>query len=73
MQGVHTYEEQIKNPNLSIIDFEYIILHPEAKLAIQERYHTDVFFREKINEAMARDVIFKNKFLKHFKIANRSR
>ena len=73
MQGVHSYEEQIKNPNLSIIDFEYIILHPEAKLAIQERYYTDAFFREKINEAMARDVIFKNKILKYFNIVNRSR
>lgn len=66
MKGVYSFEEQIKNPKLSIIDFEYIILHPEAKLAIQERYYTDPFFRERIDRAKAKNYAFKEKFEQYF-------
>lgn len=67
MQGVKSYEELQRNSHLGIIDWEYVLLHPEAKLAIQQRYNTDVFFREKIDNAMKRDAVFRRKFTQSFK------
>lgn len=66
MKGINSYEERLKNPYLGLIDWEYISLHPEAKLAIKQRYSTDTFFKAKIEEAKASDILFKEKFEQYF-------
>ena len=73
LKGVNSYHYRVKNPYLGFIDWEYILLHPEAKTAIQERYKTDPFFREKIDEFKAKDVVFKNKFEQYFGSLNKMR
>ena len=73
MKGIYGYEERLKNPYLSLIDWEYIILHPEAKLAIMTRYNTDIFFKKRIDEAKAIDSLFEQKFDQYFNPNKRSR
>ena len=65
--GMPSYEERLRNPNLSIIDFEYITLHPEAKAAIWERYLTDIVFKVKLNECMNNDLLFAFRLQEAFK------
>lgn len=67
MDGVPSYEQRLRNPGLSVIDFEFVSLHPEAKFAIWERYCIDSFFRMKIREQMLLDPIFKKRFRDAFR------
>ncbi len=66
MDGVNSYEQRIKNPGLDILDFEFLSIHPEAKLAIWQRYNTDVIFKSKIDMHLANNVYFRYLFKKHF-------
>lgn len=66
MKGVYSFEERVKNPYLDLIDWEYVMLHPEAYMAIQERYQLDPFFRERIDRAKAKNYAFKEKFEQYF-------
>lgn len=66
MQGVNTYQERIKNPGVGIINWEFISNHPEAKLAIWERYQTDASFKIQLDQLKENDPYFKRMFDKHF-------
>lgn len=73
MKRVYSFLERVTNPYLGLIDWEYLLLHPEAKIAIQERYKNDPFFREKIDEFKEKDVLFKRKFESYFGSFNKNR
>ena len=73
MNGINSYEDRMRQPWKQIIDWEYISFHPEAKFAIWERYQTDMIFKSKIDEAKARDYVFKIKFEESFKSYQRGR
>lgn len=65
--GMPSYEERLRNPSLSIIDFTFISLHPEAKAAIWERYQTDIVFKVKLDECIKNDLLFAFRFREAFK------
>ena len=65
--GMPSYEERLRNPSLSIIDFTFISLHPEAKAAICERYQTDIVFKVKLDECIKNDLLFAFRFREAFK------
>ena len=67
MKGVTTYEDRLRNPNLSILDFEFIVLHPEARSAIWEKYCMDTLFKMRIDEQMKNDLLFAYRFNEVFK------
>ncbi len=73
MFGVHTYEEIIRDPYLNIIDWTYISLHPEAKIAIRERYQIDSTFKNIIDEKKNNSPLFKRKFEEYFPELNKTR
>lgn len=60
-------EERLNYPGLSIIDFEFINYHPEAKQAIWNRYNSDIVFKVRIDERMKNDLMFAYQFRETFK------
>ncbi len=60
--GIYSYEERLKNPNLPLIDFEYLVNHPECINYVWEKYLMDINFQNKVNEKMLYDENFKNRF-----------
>lgn len=62
MNGLNSYEEMVRNPGKEIIDFEYLVLHPEAKLEIASKYRRDPLFRQKLFEKMCTSPNFKQRF-----------
>lgn len=60
--GIYSYEERLKNPNLPLIDFGYLINHPECINYVWEKYLMDINFQNKVNEKMLYDENFKNRF-----------
>ena len=67
MKGMPSFEDRLRNPSLSVIDFEFITLHPEAKLAIWQRYCQDVLFKMRIDEYIKKDLVFAFRFKEAFK------
>ncbi|MDD5865387.1 MAG: hypothetical protein PUD07_02720 [bacterium] len=65
--GINNYLERIKNPNLPLIDFEFLMNHPEFISYVWEKYVTDMTFKNMVNEKIMLDVNFKYKFLNTFK------
>lgn len=65
--GINNYLERIKNPNLPLIDFEFLMNHPEFISYVWEKYVTDMTFKNMVNEKIMWDVNFKYKFLNTFK------
>ena len=59
--------DRLRYTELSIIDFEFIEIHPEAKLAIWERYNQDSVFRRRIDEHCKNDLVFNYRFYETFK------
>lgn len=64
--GINTYEEMLKNPMLKIIDFEFLVGHPEAKFLVWEKYNNDYSFKMKIDELIECDASFKKRFYNAF-------
>ena len=62
MNGINTFYDSLNNPFKGIIDFEYLVSHPEAKFNIWEKYNNDPAFKLRIDEMIERDVVFKNRF-----------
>ena len=60
--GIYSYEERLKNPHLPLIDFEYLINHPEYINYVWEKYLMDINFQNKVNEKLFYDENFKNRF-----------
>ena len=52
--GIYSYEERLKNPNLPLIDFEYLINHPEYINYVWEKYLMDINFQNKVNEKLTK-------------------
>lgn len=67
MKGYNSYEARLRHPEIGILDFEYLNLHPEAKAAIWERYVCDASFKGKLDQVMSVDVMFKSRFKDCFK------
>lgn len=65
--GINNYLDRIKNPNLPLIDFEFLMNHPEFISYVWEKYVTDMTFKNMVNEKIMWDVNFKYKFLNTFK------
>lgn len=61
--GINSYQDRIENPGVGIIDFSYVSLHPECIYYIREKYMMDATFKTQIDEKMANDPIFRNKFI----------
>ena len=66
MNGIRSYEDILKNPGISIIDWEYLSIHPEAKYKIIEKYVSDPMFKMKVNQKLSTDSYFKMKFNNYF-------
>ena len=66
-KGINNYLDRIKNPNLPLIDFEFLMNHPEFISYVWEKYVTDMTFKNMVNEKIMWDVNFKYKFLNTFK------
>ena len=66
-KGINNYLDRIKNPNLPLIDFEFLMNHPEFISYVWEKYVTDMTFKNMVNEKTMWDVNFKYKFLNTFK------
>lgn len=66
-KGINNYLDRIKNPNLPLIDFEFLMNHPEFISYVWEKYVTDMTFKNMVNEKIMLDVNFKYKFLNTFK------
>lgn len=65
--GINNYFDRIKNPNLSLIDFEFLMNHPEFISYVWEKYLTDTTFKTMVDEKINVDVNFKYRFLNTFK------
>ncbi len=66
-KAIPTYEERIQNPSLSIINFSYVIMHPESISEVWNKYCFDTTFRMQVNQKIKTDVMFKRKFYELFK------
>ena len=62
MKGVVSYEERLKNLGISLLDFEFITMHPEVKPAIWNKFCTDALFHKRILELEKADIIFRKRF-----------
>lgn len=54
--------EKIKHSEESILDFEYLMEHPQARFAIWQRYENDPVFQGRLDHIMDIDSIFKTNF-----------
>ena len=61
-----TFEESLRQPYDSLINFEYIMTHPEAKYIIWEKFRFDTTFKNRINERILTDQSFKLRWFKYF-------
>lgn len=66
MDFIPSYEERLRNPHLKVLDFELLVSHPEAKLAVWQRYKMDILFRNRLNDLMRIDYSFKKRFIEIF-------
>ena len=66
MTSYFTYEESLKRPYDSLINFEYLITHPENKYQIWEKFIFDTSFKNRVNEKIALDKSFKQRWFNHF-------
>lgn len=48
MNFIPSYEDRLRNPHLKVLDFELLVAHPEAKLAVWQRYKMDILFRTRL-------------------------
>lgn len=67
MEGVNDYESRVIDPSRRIIDFQKLNSNPWLKSAVWMRYKTDMFFRLKVDEIIARDYSFKMNFWECFR------
>lgn len=58
--------ERNKNSNFELINFEYLLTHPEVKLEVWQKYNFDQVFKRKVNEKMKYNQGFKIRFCKCF-------
>lgn len=65
--GINNYIDRIKNPNLPLIDFEFLMNHPEFISYVWEKYLIDITFKNMVDEKISSDVNFKYRFLNTFK------
>lgn len=49
---IPTYEEKISKPYLPLIDFEYLVNHPESLSELKEKLTDPVFLRKVESKAM---------------------
>ena len=61
-----TFEESLRQPVDSLINFEYLLTHPEAKYQVWEKFRFDYGFKKRVNERIFLDPSFKAKWFKYF-------
>ncbi len=62
-----TYEKTINNPNIGcILNFEYIINHPESIAEIKETLKTNEWIKKRILSKLLCDPVWRQKFLEIF-------
>ena len=66
MRGINTFEDTLRNPTKDIIDWEYIMLHPEVKYEIWKMYRFNSLFALKINQKIKNNELFRLRFYKYF-------
>ena len=66
MKCWYTFEEGLRQPYDSLINFEYIMTHPEAKYEVWEKFVFDYSFKNRVNERIAFDSSFKQRWFKYF-------
>lgn len=66
MKGINSFEDIVRDPSKEIIDFEYLYTHPEAKVAIAQRYKIDFAFRKRLFTKMCVSPSFKQRFYECF-------
>lgn len=66
-KAIPSYEERLRNPGLELINFSYLLTHPESIYEVWLRYKTDVTFKMQLTEKMYLNPIFKQKFYETFK------
>lgn len=68
--GISSYEERIKKPYLSLIDWEHLLTHPEHVAKVWEAYMINPSFRFEVKRRLMSnnplDQIFKTKFYEYF-------
>lgn len=64
---IYTFEDLVKNPGMDLINFEYLLTHPDVKIEVWHRYCYDSLFREIIGRKMLIDSVFKTRFFETFK------
>ena len=65
--GINNYLDRIKNPNLPLIDFEFLMNYPEFIRYVWEKYLIDITFKNMVDEKISSDVNFKYRFLNTFR------
>lgn len=60
--GINSYEEMLRHPEKEIIDFEFLMTHPEYKAAVWLRYETDIAFQSRLDQIMSVNLYFKSRF-----------
>ncbi len=66
MKCLYSFEEGLSQPFDSLINFEYVMTHPEVKYQIWEKFRFDTTFKNKVNERIALDSSFKIRWFKYF-------
>ncbi len=62
MNFIPSYEDRLRNPHLKVLDFELLVAHPEAKLAVWQRYKMDILFQTRLQDLMMSNYFFKQQF-----------
>ncbi len=71
-----SYEESLKYPGKSLVNWEVIFTEPGSFGIILEKCNRDSVFRRKVNEKIANDLVFAKKFkeaLKTYTIVEKSK
>ncbi len=63
MKGYNSLEERMKNPSKDIIDWEYLLTHPESKFLVWEKYQINPY---EIDAKRKTDAVFDMKFRECF-------